>query len=240
MSKFKLPLLLIILAAFSMPALAGEKVVKRVPAGAVAFHFVFDLDFAPVEPGPPEFVGYIAFIEGVDGPLFAGPPSQDTAYFTIRVTSPLPPPIVPVDEGLPVPDPFLTAVVYPPGGQFTVYFDSDPDGRLWGDPKTFGDPLYPEYGVPIAVFEESALLSTGATGTFDVFPGVFFNTFSSKLIDSTRIKFNGQRIDFKKLVPNGATVTNFGNFIRPDFGGTSGGGTAIAIGGKFRHKSDDD
>ena len=232
MSKFKLPLLLIILAAFSMPALAGEKVVKRVPAGAVAFHFVFDLDFAPVEPGPPEFVGYIAFIEGVDGDLdgdlFDGAPSKDTAYFTVRVSRPLPMPIpLPVE-----PDPALNASVIPPGGQFTVYFDSSPGPRDWKAPGTFSQ------GIPIAVFEESALLSTGASG--GSFPGVFYNVFSSRLIDSNRIKLNGQRIDFRKLVPNGVTTTNFGNGLRPDMSGASGGGTAIAIGGKFRHKSDDD
>ena len=227
MSKFKLSLMLVIMTAISMPVMAGEKVVKRVPAGAVAFHFVFDLDFVPVVQGPPEFVGYIAFIEGVDSPLFDGEPSKDTAYFTIRVSRPLPMPIpLPVE-----PDPALSASVIPPGGQFTVYSDSSPGPRDWKTPDTFSE------GVPIAVFEESALLSTGAFGAF---PGVFFNVFSSRLIDSTRINFNGQRIDFKKLVPNGVTVTNFGNGLRPDGFGASGGGTAIAIGGKLRNKSDDD
>jgi hypothetical protein len=231
MSKFKLPLLLVMMSAICMPALAGEKVVKRVPAGAVAFHFVFDLSYVTGE-----FVGYIAFIEGVDGPLFSGEASKDTAYFTVRVTEALPFPPIGFPDGLPVPDTDLTALVYPPGGQFTVFYDASPGPRHWNVPDTFSE------GVPIAVFDESALLSTEASGTFGAFPGVFFNVFSSRLIDSTRIKFNGQRIDFKKLVPNGVTATNFGNGIRfgPDGGpGVSGGGTAIAIGGKLRDKSDD-
>lgn len=233
MSKFKLPLILVIMSAISMPVMAGEKVVKRVPAGAVAFHFVFDLDFVPVVPGPPEFVGYIAFIEGVDSegvdsPLFDGEPSKDTAYFTVRVSEYLPPPTtLPVET-----DPALNVSIIPPGGQFTVYFNSSPGPRDWKTPGTFSE------GVPVAVFEESALLRTEALGAH---PGVFLNTFSSGLIDSTRIEFNGQRIDFKKLVPNGVTVTNFGNGVRFSPGpGASGGGTAIAIGRKFRHKSDDD
>ena len=229
MSKFKLPLLLIIMAAISMPALAGDKVVKRVPAGAVAFHFVFDLDFVPVEPGPPEFVGYLAFIEGVDGPLFNGPPSKDTAFFTVRVTEYLPPPIpLPVET-----DPALNASLVLPGGQFTVFFDSSPGPREWNNPDTFSE------GLAIAVFEESALLGTTANGAF---PGVVFSSFSSRLTDSTRIKFNGQRIDFRRLVPNGVTVTNFGNGVRFSPGpGRSGGGTAIAIGGKLRnHAYDED
>ena len=224
MSKFKLSLILIIMSAISIPAMAGKAVVKRVPAGAVAFHFVFDLSFVP---GPPEFVGYLAFIEGIDSPLFDGPPSKDTAYFTVRVTKYLPPP-----TALPVePDPALNASVFMPGGQATIFFDASPGPRVWSTPDTFSE------GVPIAVLDESALLSTQALGAF---PGVFYNVFSSRLIDSTPIHFNGQKIDFKKLVPNGVTITNFGNSIRPDFSGASGGGTAIAIGGNRWHRPKDD
>lgn len=227
MSKFKFSLILAILIAISSPAVADESVVKRVPAGAVAFHFVFDLAYVPDPPGPPEFVGYLAFIEGVDSPLFNGDPSKDTAYFTVRVTQPLPPPTpLPVE-----PDPSLTAQVILPGGQATVFFDSSPGPRDWNNPDTFSE------GVPIAVLDESALLSAQAFGTF---PGVFFNVFSSRLVDSTPIYFNGQKIDFKKLVPNGVTITNFGNALRffpNEFSpGASGGGTAIAIGGNLRDK----
>lgn len=207
------------MSAFSMPALAGEKVVKRVPAGAVAFHFVYDLSFVTGE-----FVGYVAFIEGVDGDfdgdLFNGEPSEDTAYFTFRLTKPIPGQIP-----LPVPDPDLVASLLLPGAQATFYFNPDPQGRDWTDPATF------ELGVPIAVLDESALLNTRAEGAF---PFVAFNTFSAKVIDTTPIDFNGQRIDFKKLVPNGVTITNFGNANRPDGLGAAGGGTAISIGGKLR------
>jgi len=89
-------------------------------------------------------------------------------------------------------------------------------------PETFSQ------GMPIAVFEESALLSTEVSGAG-------LNVFSSRLIDSTPIDFNGQRVDFKKLVPNGVTTTNFAS-PRPDFSGASFGATAIAIGGKLRDK----
>jgi len=217
MSKFKLSLMLIIMAAFSMPAIAGEKVVKRVPASAVAFHFVLDLNYSTGD-----LVGYVAFIEGVDRSLFTGDPSEDTAYFTVRLTELTPPPIpLPVE-----PDPALRVQLLEPGGQFTVYFNSDPSSRDWIDPETFSQ------GVPIAVFEESALLSTGANANF---PGVGFSVFSSKLIDSTPIKFNGQRINFKRLVPDGVTITNFCNGLRFFPGpGVNCGATAIAIGGNLR------
>lgn len=217
MSKFKLSLMLIIMAAFSMPVLAGERVVKSVPAGAVAFHFVLDLNYLTGD-----LVGYVAFIEGVDGPLFTGVPSEDTAYFTIRLTKPTPPPIpLPVE-----PDPTLSVDLLEPGGQFTVFFNSDPSSRDWTNPETFSQ------GVPIAVFEESALLSSGANANF---PGVGFNVFSSRLIDSTPINFNGQRINFKRLLPDGVTITNLCNGLRFFPGpGANCGATAIAIGGKLR------
>ena len=215
---------LITMSAMSMPALAGEKVVKRVPAGAVAFHFVYDLSFVTGE-----FVGYVAFIEGVDGDidgdLFNGVPSEDTAYFTFRLTEP-----VPGQIPLPVPDTNLVASLLVPGAQATFYFNPDPQDRDWNDPSSFAQ------GVPIAVLDESALLNTRAEGAF---PFVAFNTFSSRVIDTTPIDFNGQRIDLKKLVPDGVTVTNFGNGVRflPDGSpGASGGATAIAIGGKPRDK----
>ena len=87
--------------------------------------------------------------------------------------------------------------------------------------------------MPIAVFEESALLNGS------------LNWFSNRLIDSSPIQFNGQRIDFKKLVPNGVTVVNFGSrgFSFREYNntvGSSNAATAIAIGGKLRDTSDDD
>ena len=200
--------------AINTPAMAFEKVVKRVPAGAVAFHFAGDLAYG----APSELVGYMAFIEGVEGPLFAGEPSKDTAYFTLRVTSDMPWPIsMPIE-----PDPDLSVQLLPPGIQFTVFFNSSPGPREWENPETFSD------GLPIAVFEESALLSN--SGSF-----ASANTFSSKLIDSMSIDFNGQRIDFKKMMPNGVTITNFGNGahfrVYNNTFGSSFGSTAIAIGG---------
>ena len=199
-----------------MPALAGEKVVKRVPTGAAAFHFVADVTIATGE-----LVGYIAFIEGVDGDLdgdlFAGTPSKDTAYFTVRLTKPTPAPtFLPVETGS-----GLVVLLFPPAGaEATVFFDDTPGPRDWSIPDTFSE------GVPIAVLEESALLNT-ASG------GAAFNVFSSRLIDSAPIDFDGQKIDFKKLVPNGVTITNFAS---PYGGGSSFGATAFAIGGNLRDK----
>ena len=206
---------LITMSAFSIPAMAGETVVKRVPAGAVAFHFVLDLT---VVPGPPELVGYMGFIEGIDVSLFNGVPSKDSAHFTLRLTKGAPPSFdLPVEL-----DDELNVSILPPGAQFTVYFNAVPTTRDWSDPGTFAQ------GVPIAVFEESALLNGS------------LNWFSSRLIDSTPIYFNGQRIDFKKLVPDGVTIINFGGGFRfrpyNNTVGSSVAATALAIGGNLRDK----
>ena len=153
MSKLKLSILFLIMSAISLPALAGEAVVKRVPAGAVAFHFVFDLNYVTGE-----FVGYVGFIEGVDAPLFTGEPSKDTAYFTMRITKQTPAPkILPVEQ-----DPALVPQLIMPGAQFTVFFNANPGPRDWNSPDDFST------GVPIAVFEESAShhrrVNTAGTG----------------------------------------------------------------------------
>ncbi len=223
MSKFKLPLAIVMLAAICMPAMAGDKSVDRVPAGAVAFHFAADLSYVTGD-----LVGYIAFIEGVNGPLFDGVvPSKDTAYFTIRLTAPTPfPTPLPVET-----NPELgVSILEPVGAQFTVFYNPNPVSRDWNDPLTF------QQGVPIAVFEESALLGTGVSG-------VSFNSFSSWLVDSKPINFKGQRINFKRLVPNGVTTTNYTKTrFDENFNvvGASFGGTSIAIGPTFRKKSNYD
>lgn len=49
-------------------ALGDDDDNQQVPAGAVAFHFIARITFAPP---PTELVGYIPFIEGVPGPFFA-------------------------------------------------------------------------------------------------------------------------------------------------------------------------
>ena len=51
-------------------SLADYNKVKQVPAGKVAWHLVAKLIF-PDPILPPELVGYIAFIEGVNGTMFS-------------------------------------------------------------------------------------------------------------------------------------------------------------------------
>ena len=202
---------ILVFALSTSVALGHDHKVQRVPAGAVAFHFVANLTF---DTGP-ELVGYIAFIEGVQGDLFDGTPGVNTARFTVRLDSAtLPFPIdLPVDPNVP---PEVVAYLIPSGATWGVYFNEDPDPtRTWADHALFSD------GERVATFEESAFL-----GTHIVNAGMGYNLFSSRLIWSKRFRFNGQKVDFKKLVPNGVTINNVTSLLTSAFTAS-----AVAIGG---------
>ncbi len=224
MSKFKLSIVSTMLTLFCLPALAGEAVVKRVPAGQIAYHFVINRT-ANVG-APPDLVGYLSAIEGVRGPLFQEQPCPalpittgcvENAFFTLRVRqfSGTPPTI------LLTADPDVGGVTLS-DLIFDVYLDRTPD-QTWDNPDSFTN------GELIATFKESDLQAATTAS------GGLFTLFSSKLVDSEPIIFHGQRIDFKRLVPFGVTSTNFG---QSDSG--SAFGTAIAIGPSDWYKGKDD
>ncbi len=201
-------------------ALGDDKGNQQVPAGAVAYHFLARISFfAP--PTPPELVGYMAFIEGVPGPFFDGsgglPPGEATAFFTLRVTS-APAPIF-LSPGSNV-----AVTLIPPGATFDVFFDETPD-QDWANPDSFSD------GELIATFEESGFMGTSIDELDG--SGVQYNLFSSDLISSKRFRFNGQKIDFKKLIRNGVTSNNFGSSTPVSFSPFTLAftGSAVAIGG---------
>jgi hypothetical protein len=195
---------ILVVALSTSVALGGKHNVKRVPAGAVAFHWVGNLTFDG------ELVGYIAFIEGVRGPFFNGTPGVGTAYFTVRLDSGSFPGFIP----LPSADPEVFALLIPPGYTWGVYFNETPN-QVWGAYDTFSD------GERVATFEESAILATNILST-----GMVYNLFSNRLIWSKSFRFNGQKVDFKKLVPNGVTINNVSAV-----GKTAFTASAVAIGG---------
>jgi hypothetical protein len=191
-------------------ALGGDHNVQRVPAGAVAFHWVGNLTGT-------DLVGYIAFIEGVQGPFFWDDPEdpddipgEKTAYFTVRLDTSDPPDAFP----LPSADEEVFALLLQPGYTWGVYYDETPNGD-WAVFDTFSD------GERVATFEESAVLSTNILNT-----GMVYNLFSNRLIWSKSFRFNGQQVNFKKLVPNGVTMNNVSAVGKTAF--TS---SAVAIGG---------
>lgn len=226
MTRIKCLVLFILLALTSHVALGNG--VKRVPAGAIAYHFIAKISFFFDGVTPPDLVGYIAFIEGVPGPFFDGPPSVNTALFTIRFNAGPPP--VQLDPGSNV-----LVQLLPPGGSFDIYLDRTPN-QTWGDPGSFSD------GELVATFSESALLSTAVIEPDG--SGVGFNYFSSKPIFSKNFRLNGKWVNFKRLVPNGTTSYNLVSQtpVPTDYADRvtfAFAGSAIAIGGP-RSRSDDD
>jgi len=201
--------LVLVVALSTSVALGDGHNVQRVPAGAVAFHWVGNFTGT-------DLVGYIAFIEGVQGPFFRDDPGDipgvETAYFTVRLDFlPFPGLIdLPVEPGS---ADYVVARLFLPGWTWGVYFDETPDGN-WANPDTFSD------GERVATFEESAMLSTHIVNA-----EMGYNLFSSRLISSKSFRFNGQKVDFKKLVPNGVTINNV---TSPD--ASSFGASAVAIG----------
>ena len=102
-----------------------------------------------------------------------------------------------------------------------MYFNESPDPtRDWGDFGLFSD------GTRVATFEESAFLGTTIESA-----EMGYNLFSSRLISSKSFWFNGQKVDFKKLVPNGVTINNV---TSQDPNASSFTASAVAIGGKWR------
>ena len=203
--------LVLVVALSTSVALGDDHNVQRVPAGAVAFYWVGNFT-------PPDLVGYIAFIEGVQGPFFKidpenpdSVPGEKTAYFTVRLDSETFPGFIP----LPSADPGgIFASLIPPGYTWGVYYDETPNGD-WADLGSFSD------GERVATFEESAFFGTTILST-----GMIYNLFSSRLIWSKSFWVGDQKVDFKKLVPNGVTINNVGNTNTTAFTAS-----AVAIGG---------
>lgn len=187
------PLLTAALFAVAPPGgVADDNGAGRVPAGAVAFHFLGRFTVFP-PPAGPQLLGYIAFLENVEGPFFDGTPGVETAHFTVTFSGGPPP--VPLSPGS-----NLTVNLFPPGPTFDVYFDDTPD-QDWSDPASFSD------GELVATFLESAFLGSAIDEPDG--SGVAYNVFSSELVYSKRFDFHGRKVSFKKLMPNGVTINNF-------------------------------
>ena len=163
-------------------------------------------------------------------PLAAGkgPPGEATAFFTLRLDSGPPPIFLSPASNVDV-------VFTPPGAIFSVYFDGTPN-QTWAHPDSFSD------GKLIARFEESGFLSTSVQDQGPDLSGVTYNVFSSKLIYSAPFRFNGKRFNFKKLMRNGVTTSNFSSLTPVSFGPFTQAftGSAVAIGGDDDDDSDDD
>jgi hypothetical protein len=144
--------------------------------------------------GTAQVVGYFTFVEGAPSPFFSAIPSEGTAFLTFRSdTLSLAPPIA---NG-----PDVSAIMLSPG-TFTVYFNASPGGNF-ANLDSFSS------GKPIATFRRSAGMITSVAGSTGS------STFSATLISSEDFVFQGQTLNFARLVPNGVTVliTTTNNFV---------------------------
>jgi hypothetical protein len=170
---------LIAIAAFLvMPRNAHAQL--SVPGGQVASHGL-QRDAVNAD-GTAEGAGYLTFIQGIRGSLFAGAPSEATAFFTFKTEQ---------FETFIVSNGPVTAQLHPPG-RFTIYLNNTPSGN-WNDFSTFAQ------GQAIAVLEFGTTQDIN-TGSAQI------GYTSANIIQSTSFDFQGNRYNLRDLFPRGLTI----------------------------------
>ncbi|MES2355269.1 MAG: hypothetical protein V4568_12895 [Pseudomonadota bacterium] len=136
-------------------------------------------------------VGYFLHLQGIEGNLFNGAPSEATAYFTFAAAPFLSQTVANADVTLSL----------GPIGKFSLFFNPQAGGN-------FSNPASFSKGQEIAVFQRVSVVTTMTIAQLqpgNESNGIMSNVFSAKLIESREFKFNGQRYDLKNLLPNGIT-----------------------------------
>jgi hypothetical protein len=161
--------------------------------------------------GTAQVICYVAFAEGLPSRLFAGPPSEATAFFTLRSDTISGEPIVNGN----------VVVVLQSAGTYSVYFNSTPHGD-WNDPDSFSS------GQLVATFKRTPPLLVNVGTMANAF-------FSARLLDTNEFVLHGRTFDFRRIVPNRLTwiLTAAANPISgpPGFAAAQAfAGSALAIG----------
>lgn len=159
---------------------------QHTPSSAVACNFVgrFYLDPATFQG---QVVGYFTNIHGIfngmSDPLFNGPPSESTAFFTFRSD-------LFSLKALPANGDLLLFLVS--AGQFNIYFNQSPQGD-WDNPDTFSN------GQLIAHFTRPEVLDLQFESTSQ-------HVITETLISSRSFIFKGQTYNFSEIAPGGITL----------------------------------
>ncbi|HYI00305.1 hypothetical protein [Hyalangium sp.] len=134
-------------------------------------------------------LGYFLHLQGIEGSLFDGPPSEKTACFTFRSAPFTAQPVTNGDLSL-----GLDAV-----GEFTLYLKRRP-GASFDHPDSFSD------GEPIATFRRASVVM-GTTFSAPKNGGnlLSLNVFTASLTWSQEFEFRGARYDLRQLLPHGIT-----------------------------------
>jgi hypothetical protein len=134
-------------------------------------------------------LGYFLHLQGVAGPLFDGPPSEKTAFFTFRSAPFTSRPVTNGDLSL-----GLDAT-----GEFTLYLQRHP-GASFDAPHSFSE------GEPIATFRrDSVVMGATFTGPSSKEGLLALNVFTASLVRSQEFEFRGVRYDLRRLLPHGIT-----------------------------------
>ena len=136
--------------------------------------------------------GYFTYMQGVPGPLFSGPPSENTAMLTFSAD--------PTAATLISNGDIIQALENPVNGQFTnltVYYNANPSSRSLANPDDFTQ------GQSVALFHSrAAAVNISASGTFQATGALNSQTGSFFFI-------NNQPVNIYNLV-TGLTLNLFG------------------------------
>lgn len=212
--------LAVVFAGWQCPShaqgLASNTASKAQPTatGRTVWHHVGRVFVNPAN-GQFVYVGYLVQIDPINGTLFNGSPSENTAYFTFSTDLAQPAQLTPLPNNNDVILDLVSA------GTFNVYYNASPAAD-WNDPASFST------GKLIATFhrKESLLALT---------PNVSFHSLSETLMWSSNFEFGGQTYNFNRIAPNGITFAQFFSTAPQagvgDFSMTfSGAGSVFAIG----------
>jgi hypothetical protein len=156
------------------------------PAATLDLHFVVRL-LTNTRTGAQEVIGYLTYKDGIEESLFSGPPSEKTAYFTLRI------------EGLTAVNVANTGNVLvqlrPPGQKLNIYLHERPDND-WSRPEGFST------GKMVASYYEQVaqLINMGPTAE---------STATFNLVDGAEFTFKGKTYDFRRDTPNGVTAVSY-------------------------------
>lgn len=163
---------------------ARSKAEDSTPAARVVMYLVGRAFLNPNN-GQGEVVGYITDINGIPGPLFDGPPSESTAFFTFRSD---------IFSLRPLPTNGDIGLNLVSRGTLSLYLNTNPAGD-WSNPDTFSS------GQRIATFKrpESLFIQIGPASS---------HVLSESLAFSSDFDFAGKKFDFDRLA-SGITISEF-------------------------------
>ena len=173
--------LLVAFVVFFSRHMIGGNGTGAVPAGQVAWQLV-GKSLLNLETGMGQVLGYFTYLNGVPGPMFAGPPGESTAFFTLRS------------------EPF-SLETFPNGNiligllgpeMFRVYLDTTPD-QAFEDPASFSD------GQTLATLDR-------LPAQLNFVGPVFVDTFSARLVSARNFFWQDRQLNIRRLTPGGVTV----------------------------------